>query len=827
MPHRAPRLRPRRTHGVAVRLAALLGAVLVSLGPLALTSFAAEGLTMTARILVQGHARVGAWAAIEVDLQNDGPTIQGELRMDGGAQSSARFAMAVDLPTGSRQRYILHAQPPPFGRNVKVELVADGVALDSVDVAYLVHESNQLVVGVLAERPQALISQIDLQQTEFGVAPALVPLTVGDLPERAEGWGVLDRIVWQDIDSNLMNTEQLTALRHWLAAGGRLVILGGSTGIGTLSAFPDDILPFRPSATLDLEPTSLVPLLGQLPDGATSLPAMSGALDRGRALATSGDRVVAAELKYGSGVVTLLGFDPTTAWLAESAGVDALWRSALPQRLGDGSVLFDDSQLVQAVHQLPVLALPPTSGLLIIIGAYILIIGPINYLILKRLDRRELAWVTMPVLVLAFTAASFGYGAFLRGTDVVVNEVAIVRGAPDATEATAQVYFGVFSPTRSTYQVLVPQGALLASPINSDPFGQSGQLLDIVQGTGPERPSAVRNLTVGTSSLRIVRAQLPVAGPRVRAALALEGNVLAGTVENASDQRLENVAVVLGGSVAILGDVDPRQTMDVRLTVRDDPFGAGLADQVIGSSFDNTTEAGIRRWARYALVSQLTYDPTGMSGGRLPADQAVILAFGRGEILDLQVGSEAPRRNGNILYYVPVSIGVGGSVTFSSDLLKTTMINSDAQFFSKEGFFLHMGAGTATLTYRPITFDGRFDATQVRFSLGQGGGGLPGGGQEIEPLGDVPIACTDLANTVPEGCQPRRDDFLPEVDVFDLSSSAWRRLPRLLPELAYTLKDPARYVDAATGQMLVRFVNDNPESSVDFAFQVALTGDVE
>src|SRR4029079_9291610 len=288
-------------------------------------------------------------------------------------------------------------------------------------------------------------------------------------------------------------------------------------------------LPYRPTATLDLDPTSLVSLLGPLPDGATTLPAMAGMLTAGRALATSGDRAVAAELTYGSGRVTLLGFDPTTRWLAESKNVDALWRASLPARTSDGAQLFDDAQLLQSVSQLPALALPPTSGLLVLIGAYIVIIGPINYLILKRLDRRELAWITMPLLVLAFTAASFGYGFVLRGTDVVVNEVAIVRGAPDATEATSQVYCGVFSPTRATYQVSIPQGALLAAPINGDPFGQGGGTLDIVQGTGAERPSMVRNLSVGTSSLRIVRAELPVEAPRMRATLTLDDDTLKGT----------------------------------------------------------------------------------------------------------------------------------------------------------------------------------------------------------------------------------------------------------------------------------------------------------
>jgi hypothetical protein len=47
----------------------------------------------------------------------------------------------------------------------------------------------------------------------------------------------------------------------------------------------------------------------------------------------------------------------------------------------------------------------------------------------------------------------------------------------------------------------------------------------------------------------------------------------------------------------------------------------------------------------------------------------VVLAFGRHDVLDLRVGNEAPRRNGNILYYVPVGIGISGSVTFTADLL--------------------------------------------------------------------------------------------------------------------------------------------------------------
>jgi len=811
-----------------LRAGAIVAALALALGPLALSGIAAGSVTLDARILLQGHARVGGWAAVEVDLANDGPPVVGELQMDGGAQSNARYAMAVDLPTGSRQTYVLHAQPPAFGRNVKVDLVADGTILDSVTVAYLVHDANQLVVGVLAERPAGIVSQLDLPSNAFGTKPAVVTLGVADLPERSAGWSTLDRLVWQDVDSNQLSSAQLDALRQWIASGGRLVIVGGTAGIGTLSAFPDDLLPYRPTATLDLDPSQLTGVLGPVPDGATELPAMSGSLGAGRALATSGDRVVAAELTYGGGRVTVLGFDPTTKWLAESKAVDQLWRSQLPDRSGSGSTTGDDSQIINAVYQLPALALPPTSGLLVIIGAYILIVGPINYLVLKRLDRRELAWITMPVLVLGFSAASFGYGSFLRGTDVVINEVAIVRGAADATEATAQVYFGVFSPTRTTYQVDVPQGALLAAPISSDPFGQSSTRLDILQGTGVERPSAVRGLVVGSGSIRVVRAELPVQGPRLKATLDLVDGVLVGTVENASDQSLEGVAVVLGSSVAILGDVEAHASRAVRLPLQGNPFGSALADQVVGLSFDNSTEAGVRRATRYSMVNQLTWDPTGGGFNSLSADRAVILAFGQDALLDLQIGAEQPRRNGNVLYYVPVGIGISGAVTFQGDLLRLSVIESNAQFFSKEQVFLSMGAGTATIAYQPIPFSGTFDVREVRLQLSGGGSIAPGRtGELITPLAEIPAPCADQGNTLPAGCVVPRADFMPEVEIFDRSGAgAWVRLPSMIAERTYSLADPTRYVDPATGRILVRFVNDNQETGLGFGFQAALDGTV-
>ena len=65
--------------------------------------------------------------------------------------------------------------------------------------------------------------------------------------------------------------------------------------------------------------------------------------------------------------------------------------------------LADDQTIVAAVSNLPSLALPPIGGLLVLLFGYIVLVGPVNYLVLRRLDRREWAWFTVPALIVVFT----------------------------------------------------------------------------------------------------------------------------------------------------------------------------------------------------------------------------------------------------------------------------------------------------------------------------------------------------------------------------------------------------------------------------------------
>jgi hypothetical protein len=626
--------------------------------------------------------------------------------------------------------------------------------------------------------------------------------------------------VWQDQDTAALTPGQLTALRGWIAGGGRLVVIGGTSGPDALNALPADLLPYRPTAVLDVDPAVLRPVLGGLPDDAATLTALSGDLERGRVLATSGDRVIAADMSYGAGSVTLLGFDPTTSWIAEGESLDApLWRRLLPNRSGGTVSLTDDQTIVGAVANLPSLALPPVGGLIVLLLGYIILVGPVNYLVLRALDRREWAWVTVPALIAVFAVGSFGFGALLRGSDVIVHEVAIVRGAAGTNEAVAQSYLGIFSPSRASFQVRVPGNALLAAPMNGDIFGGGAASgLDVLQGD----PSRIRDLSVGFGSLRTVRAEAQTTGPVVEATLRLENGRIVGTVTNKSATPLIAPALVFGASSVTFKDLAAGATAQVSLPLTANPFNQpSLSDRIVGQiSFNGNgmtlDENEQRKLVRRSIVDQLTFDPMSGFQSSISSDTPMLIAWGVDPVVPVEIEGERVRRVANILYQVPLPFTVTGKVTFRNDLLRTSVVEVDANFFSKDPWTINFGPGKVRLAYRPIPFEGVLTANKVTVAMTLGGEPtLPGG--EPAPLKET-VRCDPAA----EGCVVPQDG-LPDLEVLDVGTGTWVQFEHMLQGKAYELAEPARWVDPSSGEVQVRFVNER-QDGVGFQFPIVIDG---
>ena len=149
--------------------------------------------------------------------------------------------------------------------------------------------------------------------------------------------------------------------------------------------------------------------------------------------------------------MTFLALDPKLAPLAGWSGQAVVWQtiatlSPAPGPWANG--IQDGYAATQAVASIPGLRLPSVWQLLLFLFAYTLVIGPINFLVLRRLRRRELAWVTIPVLVLLFSAITFFTGFRTRGGAAVLNEMSVAYGSVEAERVRTQSIVGLYSPRR-------------------------------------------------------------------------------------------------------------------------------------------------------------------------------------------------------------------------------------------------------------------------------------------------------------------------------------------------------------------------------------------
>jgi hypothetical protein len=535
------------------------------------------GLSMEATAAFDGYFKYGEWVPVWVELENSGLDLEAEARVHvTGSWGRTTFAAPASLPSGSRKRIPVYVLPNNFSHVLEVELVADEEVLLSQKVPVNAQPNINYMVGIIAPERGALpfITGVSLPGRER--PKTLIDLSLADLPERPEGLRSLDTLILNDTDTASLTPEQKTTLETWVRQGGRLVIGGGAGARRTAAGLPQSILPFVPRGEAEIDTVSaLEDLAGGEPIRVPGPFVVStGEESEGRTLADQDGLPLVRERSVGAGFVNFVALDlaitPFDAW----TGTTAFWErllspgSAYPEWLPPDMSprQMKSGQMTYALSRLPTLELPSIRGLGVLLILYVLLVGPANYLVLRWRKRLHCAWISVPLITLAFSAGAFGLGYALRGTDLILNKIAVMELGSDGT-ASVTSYLGLFSPARQSYQIEV-EGAGLLSPLSPDynPWGPSGV------GTGGElifvqgEPSQVRGLAVNQWSMQTFMTEGIWADfGHIESDLQVEGEALAGTVRNETPHTLKDAVLVMGNHFARLGDLQPGQ--EARLTL--------------------------------------------------------------------------------------------------------------------------------------------------------------------------------------------------------------------------------------------------------------------
>lgn len=473
------------------------------------------------------------------------------------------------------------------------------------------------------------------------------------LPRSPIGYDSLDLLVLNRPNLAKMEADQQKAILDWVHSGGNLLLWPGDDPL------PDaensqivQALPCRVGGIQDylLEQSELDEL--GLPKG---LGATRNGL-RGRALVpnpeTKGAEAIrlfsksagnAYTRQYGFGRIVVVPIDLSQLQLNPS-GATRIWDPLLrgtglrtdeagKPTPGVGNTSFGadvDAQRQQVAMRILQDHLGNVPGLgqfgfsyvaLVLIGMMV-IVGPVDWFVLKMLGRQPWTWVTTTGWIALVTLGALYAGYVLKSGDLHYRTIRLVDQVGDQTAGEVDVAF-IYSPKTGYYHLDAPgaaggvNGAAAAAPTH-DPvpgwwqpasvdFYSRGGIINDVDFHQTDAGNAPEAMLINVWNMRFLRGETIAPGPAVldvnleikrdKKANGADTYRLAGTIKNLSDKPLVNVRVGTweGFAVAAGTTNDPNAPLIPRL----EPNATAQVDAPIVAAPAENALPSVRNYGRY------------------------------------------------------------------------------------------------------------------------------------------------------------------------------------------------------------------------------------
>jgi len=429
------------------------------------------------------------------------------------------------------------------------------------------------------------------------------------------GFAALDLLILYDPDWDQLRPDQVKAISDWISGGGKALVILGSfqAPASLLKGLGVEVSPLQ---QLELSTDLLARLQLESGQAASVLCSPLGLRDPGAAYrceVTDANAPIFAVLPAGFGRVGVLGLDPEGLGQSQAGRAGPFWVEliravledplALPpagvsagpvplpgygrwdmaqdlyqirtirlapahQEASDpqqqaGTFATSRSQVaatqilgyLQDISQMRPLSIWPVLGLLVLLA---LLIGPVDYLVLKRLDRQPWTWATSGFWIVAFTVGAY-YGAqALRGGSLQLRTVSVLDGMAGTKGSVDEVrtgwtttYGGLFAPRSDQYAFEdVPANqwwsgiAPVGDQVYQNPQPLGGRDIYCLQQDGGNLPQP---LPVSIWTMQYTLTEQAVSDLPLRAHIRCEGDRVRIEVTNRSDAAFDYGFVLLAG----------------------------------------------------------------------------------------------------------------------------------------------------------------------------------------------------------------------------------------------------------------------------------------
>jgi hypothetical protein len=578
----------------------LLTALIVSFGGAA--AQAPSAISLSVEVGYDGYFRSGQWTPIRVVASNDGADVLGTLRVtasDSINQPTDAYAITLDLPRQSRKQFFVYLPLSAQAQQVRLELLTAERLVTTLTRDVRPVRTSDVLFAVITESPRG---GVDLRNFRSGAGDAFqANWRVENVPRIGEALRGLDALILTDADTGNLSVEQRRAIEDWVLAGGHLIVTGGPNWQKT-QAGVTHLLPLQPSGTITL--TSL-PSAAAFAGFAEPLTTLDGSpivvasgvlLPEAEVLVAESGTPILVRRTLGGGMVDYLAIDPSLEPFQSWVNRGQFWFTLLTtatMRPSWAQGIVNADQAIVAADFIKGLRLPDVLQLGLFLLAYVAVIGPLNYIILRQLKRREWAWFTIPLIVVITSVLYYVTGFNLRGTQAIINRMAVVQVWQGSERAQVDGVLGVLAPRRGVYSLTAGEGMTLRT-LTSEMFGNIGipRNLTIYE----DGVYTARNFPIdaGTTQAFAISGYTDVPPIQGEAVIQLTGGAIAPSLDgqtanvriqvnftNTSGIALNDAVLLAAGGVRPLGAVQAGETFNVQLDVnprQSPPIGLGSAN---------------------------------------------------------------------------------------------------------------------------------------------------------------------------------------------------------------------------------------------------------
>ncbi|MBR1607299.1 MAG: hypothetical protein IJ664_06265 [Clostridia bacterium] len=428
---------------------------------------------------------------LRVTLKNDGAdaSLTVAVNVSRSDREYDRYEYPVFLAGSAEMRLTLPINITYKQSAFTVEVLSGGETVASAAVKpQKVVSPDTLLVGLLSSQPQSMrylninSSADPLMRGEYWQTLAL---TAETFPEDVELLRSFPILAIDDFDLSTLSDRQRGAFDQWLRQGGIVLSGGGSSGISTFRGLMGytGIVTGTPTRAERVD-KALISGLSQGQFVPVGLPSLNGSVmlsqlrgSRGAVMEMNGEALLDRRIVE-NGVVYTAAFSLSERPLSAWSGMNGFWQRVL--------LTFDQPLYQQVVRRVQnyydtgdnayvdswlLRKLPmenPDSVLLVVllIGGFVVLSGIGSYLILKRLDKREWMWLTVPALSLLSAIITLSLSRSMQLGRPAVAAYARIQVAENGASQ-SRVLAGVASSARVPLTVAVTTGDSIL-PGNTD-----------------------------------------------------------------------------------------------------------------------------------------------------------------------------------------------------------------------------------------------------------------------------------------------------------------------------------------------------------------------